>query len=115
MKEKSKRNYYAICDLEKNHASIGNKPTNLASLAAMLHQLNYQVIMKGNWKSNILELTSFPANENRKYGSTSSFISPPIRAFFMTSVAAESTITKQMISVETVLHLTDDFQDFPLL
>ena len=38
-----------------------------------------------------LALTSLPANENSKYGSTNSFIWPPSKALFICSEAAEST------------------------
>ena len=38
-----------------------------------------------------LALTSLPANENSKYGSTNSFILPPSKAFFICSEAPEST------------------------
>ena len=43
------------------------------------------------WSKLYLALTSFPANENSKYGSTNSFIWPPSKAFFICSEAAEST------------------------
>lgn len=40
------------------------------------------------------ELTSLPANENTKYGSTSSFISPPNKDLLICSPTAESTARK---------------------
>ena len=43
------------------------------------------------WSKLYLALTSLPANENSKYGSTNSFICPPSKAFFSCSEAAEST------------------------
>ena len=43
------------------------------------------------WSKLYLALTSLPANENSKYGSTNSFIWPPSKAFFSCSEAAEST------------------------
>ena len=52
-----------------------------------------KILLKLQFKGNIWlkELTSLPANENTKYGSTNSFISPPNKDFLICSPTAEST------------------------